>query len=317
MELFDARSDILDGATARCQARLHRGYHYPRSDATALAARDSFDEFTERYSEAVKSAPAGHHYLIAAGGKTNAEQYLEFCQRLGLPYTISSHPMAYNADLVLRVPEAMIDANVLRRKLRSDLAVAGVVTHLLVQVDSPPVGFDYVIWATYGQPWARPLRYEICELAVIELGRYAGESFVVMDGDFVSLDPWHGLYALYDVQHTVHHSNVGMKPEIPPEYAGLLARSGLVKTPLSRVDSMLDSAGRFLRMLDPGGRGVSISHGSMFSIRAVLPDVDDTDERPSLIEIQGDQINVLSGKICTAPAVARSVVEAALELAST
>ena len=306
VDLYEARSDVLGGSTARCQARLHRGYHYPRSDATAAAARDSFNEFKHRFPLAMKQAQ-GHYYAIAPGGKTSAVDYLLFCDRLGLPYSIATHPMIHNVDAVLRVPEAIIDVDVLRRMLRRELAAEGVAVHVSTQVDECDE-FDWVIWATYGNPWPQPLRYEICELAIVEIGRYSGESIVVMDGDFISLDPWHGLYALYDVQHTVHHSNVGTEPEIPDGYAELLRRPGLLRSELTHVNAMLDSAGRFLRAVDPRGRGVAIYHGSMYSLRAVLPDVDATDERPTVIDVSGNQIRVLSGKMCTAPAAARSVV---------
>lgn len=309
VDLFEVRSDILGGATARCQARLHRGYHYPRSDETAAAAREGFDEFLARWPEVVEHAPGKHFYAIAHGSKTSPGDYLSFCERMWLGYTVTTHPMVYNARLLIQVGEAMINADILRRLLWRDLGRAGVTVHLDVRLDGwPGQGFDRVVWATYGQPWPIPLRYEICELAIVELGRYANESIVVLDGEYVSLDPWRrGLYALYDVKHSVHHANVGSAPEIPDEYAELIARPGLLRSDLTKHELMLESAGRFLRGLDPGGRGVSIYHGSMYSVRAVLPDVDATDTRPTLIDVRGDQISVLSGKICTALAAAKSV----------
>lgn len=119
---------------------------------------------------------------------------------------------------------------------------------------------------------------------------------------------------LYDVNHSVHAANVGMVPEIPDGYSDLLERAVVRSSPLSNVAAMVESAGRFLWGLDPHGQGVSIYHGSMFAVRAVLPDVDGTDERPTLIERQGNVIHVLSGKICTAVSAARQVTEMALGL---
>lgn len=311
VDLFDARADILDGATARCQARLHRGYHYPRSDATALAAQAGFDEFADRFPAAVRSFT--HHYVIAPGSRTTAADYLAFCDRLGLPYTVvDQHPAVHTADLVVRVPEAMVGVNGLRRLLRRDLAAAGVTLHLNTPV-ATLTGYDRTVWATYGQPWTEPLRYEVCEVALIELGRYGRDSFVVLDGDYVSLDPYGRVHALYDVKHSVHAANVGDRPELAPEYASLIAR-GRVGTSLSHAPDMLASAGRFLRGLDPHGRGVSIYHGSLWTVRAVLPDVDDTDERPTLVDTSGIDVRILSGKICTAPAAARAVTAAVMGL---
>ena len=312
VDLFEARGGLLEGATGRCQARLHRGYHYPRSDTTAAAARDAAVAFEARYPQAV--VRTGHHYAIAPGSLTSPGDYLAFCDRLGLPYeVVDNPPQLHTADLCVRVPEALVDVPVLARLLRRDLAAAGVTLHLGTQVDPERLDHDLVVAATYGQPWPRPLRYEVCEVALVELGRHAGDSFVVMDGPFVSLDPHGRLYALYDVDHSVHHANVGLAPEVPSGYAPLLRRPA-VATSLSNVDAMRKSASRFLRFLDPAGQGLSIYHGSMFSVRAVLPDVDATDERPTLVERDGNLIRILSGKICTAVTAAKTVTDMAFGL---
>lgn len=311
VDLFEAQSDLLMGATARCQARLHRGYHYPRSDSTAAAARDGFAEFEARYPEAVTRTQ--HHYVLAPGSKVSPGQYLDFCERLGLPYEAIEKPaQVHTADLVVRVPEAFVDVNRLRRLLRRDLHLSGVTLNLgryVTELD----GYDLVVRAAYGQPWSKPLRYEVCEVALLELGRYAGESFVVVDGEYVSLDPMGRLYGLYDVNHSVHWAMEGTWSQVlaalPERYRELLSRPGPVHTSASHAGDMISSAGRFLWGLDPAGGGVSIHHGSLFSVRAVLPDVDATDERPTLIERDGNVISVLSGKICTAVTAARTVAE--------
>lgn len=313
VDLFEAEPDILLGATQRNQARLHRGYHYPRSDSTAAAARDGFFQFFERYFPAIVGAQ--NFYVVAPGSKVTSEQYLAFCERLGLTYEVVDKPLhVHTADMVIKVPEAFVNVSMLRRLLRSDLAHAGVNLHLnhKVQSDELAADYDVIIQATYGRPWPKPLRYEVCEVALLELGRYSDESYVVVDGDYVSLDPHKGLYMLYDVKHSVHAMVEGDPTSLVSEYGDLLGRLGPVRTALSRVNAMRESAGRFLWGLDPGGLGVSIYHGSWFAIRAVLPDVDATDERPTLVERSGNVISVLSGKICTAVAAARSVTEAAL-----
>src|SRR5262249_52547420 len=149
--------------------------------------------------------------------------------------------------------------------------------------------------ATYGQPSARSLRFEVCETALIRLGQHMTKlSFVIMDGPFVSLDPVGDAHMLYDVTHSVHASNIGLAPEIPDHLAPLVDR-GVVHTPHTRVEAMLQTARRFLR-----GMGMPEYRGSMFTVRAVLPDVDSTDERPTLVERDGRIITVLSGKMCSA-----------------
>ena len=311
VDLFEERSDILDGATARCQARLHRGYHYPRSDETAAAARDASPAFAARYPEAVRTADE-HYYVIADDSRVSAREYLAFCDRLGLPYEVADPPQVHHAQLTVRVPESYVDVDVLRRLLRRDLRRAGVTVHRAHVDPGSVTGYDLTVAATYGQPWPRPLRYEVCETVLVQVGRYGRESFVVLDGEFSSLDPYGQGHMLYDVKHSVHHANVGYAPEVPFEYRGLLNRFGPVQTSVTHFDQMTASAGRYLAMLDPGGRGVCIYAGSLFAVRAVLPDVDATDERPTLVERDGDVIWVLSGKICTAVDASAAVLASAL-----
>ncbi|HVE27900.1 MAG TPA: FAD-dependent oxidoreductase [Sporichthya sp.] len=311
VELFEARRDLLEGATGRCQARLHSGYHYPRSDSTALSAKAGAVEFRERFPEAIRTAE--HHYVIAEDSKVSGPDYLAFLDRLGLPYEVVESPRVHHAQVTVRVPEAFVDVPVLRRLLKRDLRLAGVKVNFAHWADPQSLkGYDLIVVATYGQPWSRPLRYEVCEVALVELGHYQNQSFVVLDGDFVSLDPYNRTHMLYDVQHTVHSANVGYFPEIPEHLAPLLARPGAGPTKVSRVDDMLDSASRHLRMMGRHGQGVAIYHGSLFSVRAVLPDVDATDERPTLVKRDGNVLSILSGKICTAVTTARQVAEMAM-----
>src|SRR4030095_16699560 len=132
VDLVEARSDILIGATSRCQGRLHRGYHYPRSDSTAIAARDAFFNFMERYPAAIRRL--NHFYAIAPDSKTTPDEFLAFCNRIQLPYKIVDHPwQLHTAEMCVKVPEAIIDFEILRRLVRSDLAKAGVT----IQVSQP------------------------------------------------------------------------------------------------------------------------------------------------------------------------------------
>jgi hypothetical protein len=313
--LYESRTDILEGSTARNMARLHSGYHYPRSDETAAASRDAAALFAARFPQAIRRA--SHYYVVAPGSKVSAADYLAFCDRLGLPYEVCGEaggpvtpPQVHCADLVAKVAEAFVDVDVLRRLLRRELTAARVTVRTGERIAGPEApDADVTVWATYGVPWTEPLRYEVCEVALLELGRYGNDSFVVVDGEYVSLDPFGRRHTLYDVTHSVHHVSVDTRPDIPSQYLDLIGRYGPARSPLSNLDRMVESASRFLWGLDPYGQHAPIYHGSLWSLRAVLPDVDATDTRPTLIERDGDVIRVLSGKFGTAALAGRRVVD--------
>lgn len=312
VDLFERRHDILLGASRGNQGRLHAGYHYPRSMATVRELRDQILLFGARFPGAVRPA-AAHYYLVASGGLTSGRDFLAFCDQSHLVYSVveGRHRLIQRAELDVAVRisfEAFVDVGALRVILRRELADAGVRVKWNVKVDPAGLagGYDWVIDATYGASGTRRLRFEVCEVALVKLGRqFAGQSFVVMDGPFCSLDPVPGsdLHALYDVVHSVHHVAEGFWPEVPIPYVPLVDQ-GPKFTSLTRVAAMEQTLRRFVR-----GVGMPQYCGSLFSVRAVLPDVDDTDARPTLVERDGNLVSVLSGKIVTAVSAAQRVVQ--------
>lgn len=305
VDLYERHPDLLHGGSGNSCGRLHRGYHYPRSESTALASKAAADEFTRAYPSAVHRS-AKHHYLIAPDSLVSGPDYLTFLDSLQLPYRQYGHP---SVDVAVEVPESLINVAKLRAALHRQLAAAPV--RLLLGCEGGPdmPGYDLTVLATYGAHTARPLQFEVTEVAVCQLGpEYAGQSYVVLDGPYCCIDPLPGTrhHLLYDVVHSVHHRTVGMRPQVP-EHLRELMDAGPVRTPRTRFNRMADTARRFL------GDFPATYVASMFTIRAVLPDVAATDERPTLVERDGDTVRILSGKIGTALAAAREITAAMVD----
>jgi len=308
VDLYERHGDILLGASRANQGRLHHGYHYPRA---GVDMRPNARRFADRFPDAIRHSARQYYCVAAERSRLTGPEYLDFCRRTGLPFQRHT-PSVVQAESVaecIRVPESYVDIRALRGLLSSQLHRAGVRRHPHTAVQPEELGHDWVVQATYGQPWSQPLRYEVCETALIRLGQHMTKlGFVVMDGPFVSLDPTSGgLHMLYDVSHSVHASNVGVAPEIPGHLVPLIDK-GVVFTEHTRLEAMLQTARRFLR-----GVGMPEYCGSMFTVRAVLPDVDATDERPTLVQRDGRVITVLSGKICAAVQAADEVLAAVRE----
>lgn len=298
--LYDRLPGLLLGATRSNQARIHRGYHYPRDPNVAELSRHA-DRLIGLFPTAVTRAM--HHYLVADDSPTSAEQYEKAILDAGLAWTpVANSLVAQDAvQVCLNVEEAYLGVDETRRILQQQIAEFGVRCRFNTDVDPAElVGqYDHVVDATYGRHWPDPLRYEVCETVFIKVGvRFQGASFVVMDGDYCSLDPRGDEHLLYDVKHSVHAVN-----HIPDHLAPLLNR-GRVQTPHTRLADMLDTAQRFLR-----GVGAAEYRGSLFTVRAVLPD-DGTDARPTLVRTEGNLTRILSGKLCAAPWAADQVAAA-------
>ena len=153
-------------------------------------------------------------------------------------------------------------------------------------------------------------QFEVCEKPILKLPqKYNDKSIVVMDGPFFCIDPYGhtGFHVMGNVVHAIHSTNVGEFPIVPEDIKPLLNK-GIIKNPsVSNISFFLKVAERFMPDLKD-----SEYIGSMFTVRTVLPNVDGTDERPTLVSKIGDKIiNVFSGKIGNCVEAAEEVVKLA------
>lgn len=308
VDLFEEKNDILQCASGINQYRLHRGYHYPRSEDTAQSANKSEIIFKEEFSEAIID-DVDHYYCIAnKNSLTKKSEYLNFCERQSLEYEISELDIIDKSkiDLCVKVKENLFDPIKLRelcwRKLKKNNV--NVFTKNNIHVDSLQT-YDYIIIATYANLNSplnnsnnNPIKcqFELCEKPIVKIPTSLNKkSIVIMDGPFMCIDPYGttNFSVLGNVKYAIHHSNVGNFPEIPKEFNGLL-NNGVIKNPkITNFELFKKSGAEFIPDLK------NVEHiGSMYTIRTVLPNVEKTDERPTLVKkIKNNVISIFSGKI--------------------
>ncbi|MEV6968908.1 FAD-dependent oxidoreductase [Hamadaea sp. NPDC051192] len=317
VELFEAAPDLLCGASSVNQRRLHHGYHYPRSSETVAAVRQGVRSFREEYPDSVRGDHEHYVAIASEGSLVSAEQYLQFCDRSGLPYREEFPPFLRRSsvDLALRVQEEAVDIAALRRSCWRKLTMAGVDVHLRSPQSFDDLkDFDRVVMATYArlndlESSARAgtpsYQYEVCEKPVVRLpDQYRGRSIVILDGPFMCVDPYDrsGMFVLGNVVHAVHLTAVGRFPLVPVELADKL-NGRIQHTRHTRFAQFVDHARPFLADIDQAQH-----MGSLFTIRAVLPHVEHTDARPTLVRrIDERVISIFSGKIATCVEAARDV----------
>jgi hypothetical protein len=107
------------------------------------------------------------------------------------------------------------------------------------------------------------------------------------------------------VEHAVLNRNTGYNPQILTEYLPYLNK-GIVKNPRhSKAQDFIKAASYFMPAIE-NARYV----GSMFTIRTVLPRMDATDARPTLVNIIDDRIvTIYSGKIGNSVRAANDVFD--------
>ena len=323
--LVERESQLLGRASLRNQARVHNGYHYPRSILTSLRSRLNYARFLNEYADCAYQAFT-HYYAIGAGiSKVTAAQFAEFCRRIGAPLQEAPDHIAnlFDAARIERVFEATecaFDAVKLRDRMTRELAAAGVevrtsteavrletvaesttLVTLLGNDQESTVSASIVLNCTYSRLnhlLARsgaatiPAKLELTEMALIEpppaLG---GAAVTVMDGPFFSLMPYpsRGLYTLSHVRYTPH-CNWHDRPGRPVTDIGEPSRGRT-----TRYLHMVRDAERYL----PAMRA-SRYVDSIWEVKTLMPRSEQDDSRPILLRRSTEHpgcLTVLGAKI--------------------
>jgi len=312
--LYERHENVMQEASSINQYRVHEGYHYPRSSATAVECKTSAAGFAKYYKQSIVPKTAGieHYYAIASqSSMTSAKQFVVFMDEMGLLYK-KKKPIP-GSDLTIEARENIFDPVKLASVVTTRLKGAGVELQLGRAASEEDVAeYDFTVVATYANlnDWCRNKRayqYELCEKPVLKLpDAYRTKSIVVMDGPFMCIDPLGstGFHVMGNVVHAIHHTGVGYKPVVPDQYEGLLNK-GIVQNPtITHIDKFIESARQFFPDIDQA------QHiGSMYTIRTVLPNREKDDARPTLVEwIEDNRVMVFSGKICTCLNAAKTVI---------
>lgn len=325
VDLYEQEADLLTRASFANQARVHSGYHYPRSFTTAYRSRENFHRFCSDWRDCIKSDFQKYYALARRNSKVTFTQFTRFCEQIGAPLEKADAEISdlFNSALieaVYQVQEYAFDAIKLRSWAWRELEDSGVgryLGHLITDVsacvdntiqlttrDSSgvvtqkcyPIGFNCTysglsqVEADQASGRLR-LKHEIAELALIEPPPTLEKIGVtVMDGPYFSTMPFpaKGCHSLSHVRYTPHSfwvDEYGLSPY------GVLEQSTLE----TRVDRMIRDASRYLPAL-----AKSKYRESLFEVKTVLEKNESDDGRPILFRestATPGLFSVLGGKI--------------------
>ncbi|WP_135445178.1 FAD-dependent oxidoreductase [Vibrio tasmaniensis] len=81
--VVEKENDAMQRASYINQARVHNGYHYPRSVLTALRSRISFPRFVDEFASCIDSDFDKYYMISNRLGKVTPNQFEKFCDRIG------------------------------------------------------------------------------------------------------------------------------------------------------------------------------------------------------------------------------------------
>lgn len=301
--VLEARDDLLTRASYVNQARVHTGFHYPRSFVTALRSLALHERFRRDFAPAIHSDFRMLYAIARTGSKITPHRFEMMFSGMNAPISAASRPerALFDTDRVaevFRCEEAAFNSTELRRLLRDRLAVAGVEVRTRAEVTgiepigphrfrvtiagAPALVAASVFDASYGQTtnlgFSRirgQLKFEETEVALIDPPEeLRGFGVTVMDGPFFSTMPFpaEDCYSLTHVRYTPGASWTAASGRPPGAGA-----------PRSRWLHMARDGARYLPSLARLGY-----RNSLFETKTVLLRNEGDDGRPILLEQHPD-----------------------------
>jgi len=319
--VVEAADRLMTRASRVNQARIHTGFHYPRSALTAVKSMVLHQRFMQDFPEAVIDDFQMLYAIARRRSKVSANRFHRMFRDIGAPIQPASASQAalFDDDMIEAVfacHETAFDYSILANRLSARLASAGVEVRLSTELatltdtqtgivaglsDGSEVTARYAFNITYSQvnavldkaelPHAL-LKHELTELALVtpppELD---GMGVTVMDGPFFSCMPYpaEDLYSLTHVRYTPHESwtdetRTGASRILSPEHL-----------PQSRVAHMIRDGQRYLPSL-----ANARYEKSLFEVKTILVKNEHDDGRPILYQqkpADSRVVSILGGKI--------------------
>lgn len=320
--LVEREKDLMLRASYNNQARVHNGYHYPRSFTTAFRSRVNLPHFVHDYPQAVKRDFTKLYAIARRNSKVTAKQFERFCREIGAklepaPDSLRNLFEPRLIEEVFLVEEYAFDTSKLAEWARQELNQCGVEIRLNTSVhdilraqNGLSVSFEgeeaetlssrYIFNCTYSGlnqiagdfPGTQTqLKHEITEIALMQVPTgLASVGFTVMDGPFFSMMPFpaRGLHTLSHVRYTPHYYWAD-QPDISPYKK--LDSYGCE----TRVDRMVRDVARYIPAIS-AAKYVD----SLFEVKTILLKNEGDDGRPILFEkhlqLRGCY-SILGGKI--------------------
>jgi glycine/D-amino acid oxidase-like deaminating enzyme len=320
VSVYEAKSDIISGASANNQNRLHLGFHYPRDLETGRQSIRGFEAFKKKYPECIQGDFLNAYFIANTKSLTTPGDYLKFCDLLGMPYQKISpddFPVEVNgASTGILCKEVVYDCGILKQLVWQALRRNSVQVELNQRVirieksegkyllefeNKPAVLADTVINASYGDinRLTAQLGYAVTE----KLYEYTAVPIIqvdmprlgvtIMDGPFMTILPYgkSDNFLLYNVEYSLIAQNVAT--QIDPNW--LMPDTA----PFSGVDKQqfFEKMISLCREFVPALATAKIK-GFLEGPRMVLAHRDHTDTRPSLVTgYDQSYYTVMAGKI--------------------
>ncbi len=324
-------------ATYINQARVHQGYHYPRSISTARRSAGYFERFIKDFGFCINQEFYKIYATSSMYSWSNGKQFQDFCRTAGIPCE-ELHTGKF-------FKKGMCDGAFMTREYTYDAMILK--DYYLTQIDSmdyitikyntvadriEKTQDHYLVWDRNGNVYETgfllnasyastnqildllgyekfKIKYELCEIILCDVDdRLRKYGFTVMDGPFFSIMPFgktgfHSLTSVTFTPHAVSYEDVPVfecQKKSKEGYCSAVHLGNCNNCPAkppSTFAYMEKLARKYLR--DEYG---FTYRKSLFSMKPILMSSEIDDSRPTVIRTYTKKptfVSVLSGKINT------------------
>lgn len=323
-------------ATYINQARVHQGYHYPRSISTAMKSAAYFERFNKDYAFCINREFQKIYGISSRYSWTDGKQFVDFCKTAGIPCE-ELYPERFfkkqMCDAAFLVREYTYDAMILKDyfldklielknvKIQYGIDICGIEkaddAYIVQMGNGRKYATGFLLSAAYagtnqilnliGYENFR-IKYELCEIILCDVNvKLRQYGFTIMDGPFFSIMPFGktGMHSLTSVTFTPHSTSYDEVPTFACQESNgeccstfrLGNCNDCSAKPGTAFPYMEKLARKYLR------DEYEFSYrSSLFSMKPILMNSEIDDSRPTEIRIYSKKpafIGVLSGKINT------------------
>ena len=315
--LLEAAPDLFTRASYNNQARVHNGYHYPRSVLTALRSRVSFPRFVAEFPDCIDSDFEKYYCIGHPLSKVSAYQFRRFCERIGAeintaPSRVVSLFNPRHIEAVFAVREFAFNAHKLRDMLVARLASLPVTILKDVEaqrvyadpkqagrliVEAKAKGGNIELFAgshVFNCTYSRinfvvrqsgleiiPLKHELTEMCLVDVPEEIRNlGITIMCGPFFSVMPFPAVQHMGHVVHSFSHVRY------TPHFEWHDTESSAYRDPYARMiqtrhftawEYMRKDAARYIPCLQD-----CRYLDSLWEVKTVLPSSEVDDSRPIL-----------------------------------
>ncbi|MTI46628.1 MAG: FAD-dependent oxidoreductase [Firmicutes bacterium] len=317
------------------QARVHRGYHYPRSFTTAMKSASYFHRFNKDFSFAINNKFKKVYGIAKDYSLTSGEQFKMFCKNSNIPCAETKVDEYFDSRMVekafiteeysfdsIKIKEYLLEYlkgsstfNIFYNTRISGVSLKGNNYYIHTNLDYNFISHN-VINATYASVnqviekfgyEKFDIKYEISEIILCDTSeRIKDIGLTLMDGPFFSVMPFglRGVHSLTSVTFTHHKTSFNSLPKFDCQNnsdkcsVSNLENCNICKhKPKTAWINMNQLSKKYLNS------NIKLVYiDSLFSIKPILSMAKLDDSRPTVIVENSTSprfVSVLSGKINT------------------